>query len=333
VSPTNPRITPAKGIAPPASPTAHTFGTTGNLQHSTGHASTQLLDTEISEKETAMTAHVHKSIVAVLLLAGCATKPPGQDPAARWSYPEMTRTTNNWVVAGYDECAEPDESPIELRAEGTDRDEADVDLSWNELSVPVKRDAPTWEREHFTFGFIADAKPPARITVRNAIGSREWTLTEYHFHTPGEHPDFSSPTPTQYALEMHMKSTDSLGNAAVFAVRFMTVSTGNDAWFQPLLDSAEGVTRPLTVDLGAVLDLFEDRPFFAYTGSLTTPPCTRMGATQPIQWYVLQHPQAININSLNRWKTTMNRSFGVTTNWRDTHEIGNRKLTLVNASK
>lgn len=292
-------------------------------------------------------------MLAALFLAGCSTLPSNTPPASssgtstaeaaatrdaespptegiEWSYPEMTCTTNNWVFDGYSECGEPDESPVALTTVGARRAGADVTLSPSTLKIAAKRASSTWESEHHNFGFSVGAEYRASITVKdkNSGVQSTWMLVDYHFHTPAEHPDTLGPAQTSYGLEMHVKSANASGNYAVFAVRFAPVMTGSTSWFQPLLDSAQGNTNSTPVDLGSLLDNFEDDPFFAYPGSLTTPPCTRMGKTAPVQFYVLQKPQTINLTSLNSWQAALNSNFQVTSNARGTQPMGTRFLTL-----
>jgi carbonic anhydrase len=275
-----------------------------------------------------MSLHTRTLIIVALFLTGCSTMRPDTEPSeARWTYPEMTGTTNNWVVAGYDKCGEPGQSPVTLTTSGTPRAYAAVTMSPATLQVPVRRDSRNWETEHHNFGFLVGAA--ARITVvdRGTGTTNVWTLNDYHFHTPGEHPDANGSTLTNYALELHMKASNSSGNAAVFAVRFASVSSGGAAWFQPLLDSAQG--RPGgVVDLGAILRSFQSDPFFAYPGSLTTPSCTRLFGNVPAQFYVLQNPQIVNQASLSSWQAALDSNFDLTTNARGTKPMGTRTLTL-----
>jgi carbonic anhydrase len=275
-----------------------------------------------------MNLQMRTLIVVALFLSGCSTMRPHTEPSeAGWSYPEMTGTTNNWVVAGYRVCGEPGQSPVTLATAGTRRAYATVTMSPAMLQIPVTRDSRDWENEHHNFGFRVGATATITVVDRGTGTSNVWTLNDYHFHTPGEHPDANGSTPTSYALEMHMKASNPRGNAAVFAVRFASVPSGGTIWFQPLLDSAQG--RPSgNVDLGAMLRSFQSDPFFAYPGSLTTPSCTRLFGNVPAQFYVLQAPQIVNQNSLSSWQAALDSNFHVTTNARGTKPMGTRTLTL-----
>lgn len=267
-------------------------------------------------------------IVVALFLTGCSTMRPDTQPSeARWTYPEMTGTTNNWVDAGYRVCGEPGQSPVTLTTAGARRANATVTMLPAALQVPVRRDSRTWEIDHHNFGFLVGATATITVVDRSTGISNVWTLNDYHFHTPGEHPNANGAALTTYALELHMKASNPSGNAAVFAVRFASVPSGGAAWFQPLLDSAQG--RPGgVVDLGAILRSFQSDPFFAYPGSLTTPSCTRLFGNVPAQFYVLQNPQIVNQASLGSWQAALNSNFGVTTNARGTKPMGTRTLTL-----
>lgn len=272
-----------------------------------------------------MNLQMRTLIVVALFLSGCSTMRPDSGPT--WSYPEMTGTTNNWVVAGYGVCGEPGQSPITLTTDGTPRAYAAVTMSPGNLQVPVRRDSRNWETDHHNFGFLVGAAATITVVDRGTGTSNVWTLNDYHFHTPGEHPETNGSTTTTYALELHMKASNSKGNAAVFAVRFASVPSGGAAWFQPLLDSAQGKPSG-RVDLGAILRSFQSEAFFAYPGSLTTPSCTRLFGNVPAQFYVLQTPQVVNQNSLSSWQAAMNSNFHITANARGTKSMGARPLTL-----
>ncbi|MCH7663046.1 MAG: carbonic anhydrase family protein, partial [Chloroflexi bacterium] len=119
-----------------------------------------------------------------------------------------------------------------------------------------------------------------------------YALRQFHFHSPSEH----TLAGENMAMEMHLVHTDADDNIAVIGV-LLIEGTENPA-FDPVWDNMpaeEG--NPVTVQ-GAFVDvddlLPDDRSYYEYTGSLTTPPCT-----EGVLWHVLAQPVEISAEQLS----------------------------------
>ncbi len=189
---------------------------------------------------------------------------------------------------------------------------------WNTGSCPNGReqspiviDVPRWQAPRYkgditissrpfplailNEGFTASVPiPPSAITF--TVGARRWDAFEVHFHTKSEH-QLAGGTPVPTVLEMHVKTslqTDATQNA-VFAVLFAVDAKDNSALepiFSRLRMAGPVCTTQQTgvsVDLTPLLRAFEQKPFFDYPGSLTTPECT-----QGKHWYVSESVAAIS---------------------------------------
>ncbi|MDE0193149.1 MAG: carbonic anhydrase family protein [Gammaproteobacteria bacterium] len=142
---------------------------------------------------------------------------------------------------------------------------------------------------------------PMKLEVRNnghtievASTSENWIdidgarydLTQFHFHTPGEHTVEGRP----FDMEVHLVHRNAAGTLAVVGV---LVRRGDE---HPVLDAlAEQLPKP-----GESLSIEEEKVaafkllprasrIFRYEGSLTTPPCS-----EGVQWLVLQTPVEIS---------------------------------------
>lgn len=114
-----------------------------------------------------------------------------------------------------------------------------------------------------------------------ALNGRNYTLKQFHFHTPSEHTLDGRSLP----MEMHLVHQDSAGNFAVVGVLIEEgKSNANFAKLVENLPATKGDTITVAdhqLDLKVHLPATEKA--FHYVGSLTTPPCS-----EHVQWLVLQ---------------------------------------------
>lgn len=114
-------------------------------------------------------------------------------------------------------------------------------------------------------------------------GGTKFELLQFHFHTPSEHTLDGKAAP----MEVHFVHKSAEGKLAVVGI-FLKQGTAPSP-FAPVLTAlpAPGEKRTVEVDLAAVLP--KDTKHFAYSGSLTTPPCS-----EEVQWIVLRAPDTVS---------------------------------------
>jgi carbonic anhydrase len=113
------------------------------------------------------------------------------------------------------------------------------------------------------------------------VGDKTYTLKQFHFHHPSEEHVNGKGVP----LVAHLVHADAEGHLAVVAVLF---EQGNA---NPLIDtlwknipSEKEKAQDISSVSIQVQDLLpNERGYFTYTGSLTTPPCS-----EGVTWYVLK---------------------------------------------
>lgn len=114
------------------------------------------------------------------------------------------------------------------------------------------------------------------------IGQDAYTFAQFHFHSPAEH----TLDRRAYPAELHFVHRNGAGLLAVVGV-FIEEGAENPALAALLAARPEGQGdthgSTLEIDLNALLP--PDRAYFAYAGSLTTPPCT-----EGVRWNVLRTP-------------------------------------------
>lgn len=151
------------------------------------------------------------------------------------------------------------------------------------------------------------------------LGDDTYDLVQFHFHVPSEH----AMAGRRSSMELHLVHQNLLGDVAVVGV---LVEVGPNP--NPLLEEilAQAPLLPGTVALeGETLDprdlLPKDlSPFFAYTGSLTTPPCS-----EGVRWNVLANPVSVSQAALERFRRIVAKFPGY-----DGFEANSRPLAPLN---
>lgn len=134
------------------------------------------------------------------------------------------------------------------------------------------------------------------------IGPKRYELKYFHFHTPGEH------TINGWRADMviHIVHQDSLGKIAVVAVPVVAGRRRNvmldRLWDYAPKSVGEGEYYP-HVGIKPTFLLPSKRAYYAYSGSLTTPPCT-----EGVRWIVLQTPLQVSAKQVRRFQQMMGRN-------------------------
>lgn len=111
------------------------------------------------------------------------------------------------------------------------------------------------------------------------IGKETYELVQFHFHTPSEHRRQGE----EFPMELHFVHRNALGELAVVGV-FLAEGAANPV-IQQIWDNAPASHGTHEVE-GATIDpedlLPDNREFYRYAGSLTTPPCS-----EGVRWHVM----------------------------------------------
>lgn len=128
----------------------------------------------------------------------------------------------------------------------------------------------------------ADYHPGSSLVVDGRI----FHLKQFHFHAPSE----NLLNGRAYPLEVHFVHSDDHGNLAVVAVLFQTGEENRSLsklWDQ--LPEHAGTSRILAAQVRADELLPDDRDYYRYNGSLTTPPCS-----QGVLWLVMKQTPSVS---------------------------------------
>ncbi len=128
-----------------------------------------------------------------------------------------------------------------------------------------------------------------------------YQFLQLHFHDPSEHQIDG----TSYPMEMHLVHKDSEGKLLVIGVLAQEGEEHNEinlagAWVEKqvghrMLQSGEEVAGEYQFNPMKVLPK-DQKHFYAYSGSLTTPPCT-----EGVQWIVLKEPIELSKDQIDRF--------------------------------
>jgi carbonic anhydrase len=114
------------------------------------------------------------------------------------------------------------------------------------------------------------------------VMGRRYELVQFHFHRPSE----ERINGRLFEMSVHLVHRDPDGRLAVVGVvleRGAARPALQQVWNNLPLEKHEALAASGTIDPAALLP--EDRRYFTYMGSLTTPPCS-----EGVLWMVMQQP-------------------------------------------
>lgn len=137
-----------------------------------------------------------------------------------------------------------------------------------------------------------------QINVPNAgsvgIAGGEYKLLQFHFHAPSEERINGKP----YPMVAHLVHKNADGKLAVVAVLFKQGK--ENAVLKSVfanLPAQEGQTAALEALLNVADFLPTDRTYYAFSGSLTTPPCS-----EEVRWQVLKTPVELSAAQIKAFR-------------------------------
>ena len=112
------------------------------------------------------------------------------------------------------------------------------------------------------------------------IAGRRFELQQFHFHRPSE----ERIDGRQFEMSLHLVHKDEQGKLAVVALLFdqgPPNAVVQNVWNNLPLERGEAMPAREALELAALLP--NDRRYYTYMGSLTTPPCS-----EGVQWVVMR---------------------------------------------
>lgn len=191
-----------------------------------------------------------------------------------WNY-EGEGGPANWgkLRSDYGLCATGRrQSPIDIR-EGIRVDLEPIRFDYRPTQFRIVDNGHTVE---------VDVGEGSTISVMN----RTYQLLQFHFHRPSE----ERINGKAFDMVIHLVHRDDMGRIAVVAVLLEKGAENpliQTLWNNMPLEENQDVTPAVAVDLNALLP--ENRAYYTYMGSLTTPPCT-----EDVLWMVFKQPMPVS---------------------------------------
>ena len=194
-----------------------------------------------------------------------------------WSY-EGEGSPANWgkLRSDYGTCATGKrQSPIDIR-EGIIK----VDLE------PIKFNYKPTQFRITDNGHTIQVDVGEGNTIK--VMGREFELVQFHFHRPSE----ERVNGKSFDMVVHMVHKDDDGKLAVLAVLLQKGTEHpliQTLWNNMPLERGQSLEPTAVIDLNQLLPPAENRAYYTYMGSLTTPPCT-----EDVLWMVMKQPAQVS---------------------------------------
>lgn len=198
-----------------------------------------------------------------------------------WSYTgEAAPAHWNELDPGYEMCAKGmNQSPIDLTG-FVEADLAPITFHYTGLATEVVNNGHTIQA-NYTAGSTIEA------------AGKMFQLKQFHFHSPSE----NTINGESFPLEAHFVHEAEDGSLAVVSVLFQ-IGEENEAlarlWKQMPRKAGEKAAMASQVRAQDLMP--EDRDYYRYNGSLTTPPCT-----EGVLWLVMKQPLTISKAQVNEF--------------------------------
>jgi len=145
------------------------------------------------------------------------------------------------------------------------------------------------------------------------INKEKFVLKQFHFHEASEH----TINGIRYPLEIHAVHISKNNDIAVIAILAQEgVSSELFTFLEGYLPLKVGETKEIDADFNFNHILPENKEYYTYTGSLTTPPCT-----ENVKWFVFKEPITVSLEQVKQLQKLMPIN-----NYRGVQEINGREI-------
>ncbi len=238
----------------------------------------------VSAKSTTQTTQVVKKVDGHN--QNSADKPSHK---AHWGYGEHgTVTPAEWgSLKGNQVCKTgQQQSPINVTKAVNPNSDNRLDLKQNyqAQNFSVKNNGHT---------VVFNAKTPAKDKI--SVNGKVYELLQFHYHAPSEH----TITGHNYPLEIHFVHKSADNQLAVVGVMYK-VSFGNTELEKVINELVQakkkGESKTMLSNFNIAGIMPKDSKTYAYSGSLTTPPCS-----EQVQWLLKTKPANISPAQLKKF--------------------------------
>jgi len=231
-------------------------------------------------------------LISLQFITGCTRdsehgETSGHAEQAHWGY-KGENGPSEWgdLSADYVLCAEgKQQSPINIAA-GSTQDLPEIAFHYRPTELNILNNGHTIQ---------VNCDAGSSIEITGAV----YRLLQFHFHAPSEHRVDGKHS----ALEMHLVHQKADGALGVVGVMINTGQTNQQ--FAPIWDELPAKAGEARHNENTLVNaenlLPEQRTYFRYDGSLTTPPCS-----EGVAWFVLQSPIEMSESQISTFEKIIN---------------------------
>lgn len=129
------------------------------------------------------------------------------------------------------------------------------------------------------------------------LNDNKYELKQIHFHEASEH----TINGIRYPLEIHMVHVSIDKKIAVLAVMAQEGESSEPFTFlENYLPVEKGETKEIDANFDLNLNLPDNKEYYTYDGSLTTPPCT-----ENVSWYIFKTPITVSVDQVKQLQKLM----------------------------
>ena len=208
-----------------------------------------------------------------------------------WSHQKGEDGPENWknLCAGFSDCGGKTQSPVNFVTKEIVKENTLTapEFSYRKSNINIINNLHTIQ-----FNISGDNKVD--------LNGKEYKLLQFHYHALSEHTIDGK----YYPIEVHFVHQHSDTDFAVLGIMF---EEGEEnklfAEYLDVFPTAKGeINMDGTIDL---LSLFpDDKSYFNYKGSLTTPPCSEV-----VNWYVLKTPVTASIEQIEKFSKILKNNY------------------------
>jgi len=222
------------------------------------------------------------ALLGAMALASVTTAVGAAEHHTHWSYSGHTGP-EHWgdLAADFAVCKNgTSQSPIDIRGAKPEQ-LAPIDFRYQPSTSTIVNN-----------GHTIEVRPATGSSAATPAG--DYQLVQFHFHAPSEYTIDGK----QYPLSAHLVHRNEKGELAVVGVMF-EVGAANKALAPVFSSLPKQGAKPAALrgklNVGGLLP--EQRGYYAFAGSLTTPPCS-----EGVQWHVMKQPLTVSHAQLEAFR-------------------------------
>jgi len=215
------------------------------------------------------------------------TKIPSEEKA-HWGYDGETNPEHWAELEKESECGGEYQSPINIISNN-----AIIDEELKELDIHYASQTKIHEVVNNGHSIQYNFEPGDYLMYKED----KYELKQIHFHAPSEH----TINGIHYPMVIHMVHVSDKNQFVVLAVM---VQEGKSSAPFDFLESYLPVNEGQNIEIDTSFDLNKNLPdnkgYYSYVGSLTTPPCT-----QGVNWFIFKEPITVSLEQVKVLKKLM----------------------------